>query len=59
MKTQKTNWSTPDRAAFLIDRAIVPGYVPRCCAESAQLMSMLAASLQQQNLTGDSDGGRK
>ena len=59
MEAQKSNWSALDRAAFLIERASVPRYVPRYCAEAAQLMSMMAESLQQQNQSGGSNGGEK
>lgn len=59
MEAQKTNWPVLDRAAFLIEHASVPKYVPRYCAEAAQLMSMLAESLQQQNQSGGCDGGEK
>ena len=59
MDAQKTNWPVLDRAEFLIDHACVPKYVPHYCAEAAQLMSMLAASLQQNSLSGGHDGGKK
>ena len=55
METPKTNWPALDRAAFLIEHASVPKYVPRYCAEAAQLMAMLAASLGQES-AGGSDG---
>ena len=58
MEAQKTNWPALDRAAFLIEHASVPKYVPRYCAEAAQLMAMLAASLGQESV-GDSDGGEE
>ena len=57
MEAQKTNWPVLDRAAFLIEHASVPRYVPHYCVEAAQLMSMLAEYLQQK--TGGNDGGKK
>ena len=59
MEAQKTNWPVLDRAAFLIDHASVPRYVPHYCAETAQLLSMLAASLHRYDLSGGHDGGKK
>ena len=59
MKARKSNWPALDRAAFLIDHAGVPRHVPYYCAESAQLVSMLAAFQQQQNPSGGHDVGKK
>ena len=59
MEVHAPNWPAPDRAAFLIEHASVPKYVPHYCAEAAQLISMLAAYLQQENLSGGHDGGTK
>lgn len=59
MDVYESSWLTLDRAAFLIKHASVPKYVPHYCAETAQLISMLAASLQQHNLSGGHDGGKK
>ena len=56
MEAQKTNWPVLDRAAFLIEHASVPKYVPHYCAEAAQLMSMLAESLKQESVGGSSGG---
>ena len=55
MEAHKTNWPALERAAFLIDHAGVPRYIPHYCAESAQLVSMLAAFQQQQNPSGGHD----
>ena len=58
MEAQKTNWPALDRTALLIEHASVPKYVPRYCAEAAQLMAMLAASLGQES-AGGRNGGEK
>ena len=59
MEAHKFNWPVLDRVAFFIDHAGVPRYVPHYCVEAAQLMSMLAASLQQNSLSGGHDGRKK
>ena len=45
-----------DRTAFLIDRACVPRYVPRYCAEEAQLFAALAAAFSKNTLPKEDSG---
>ena len=59
MEIHELNWPALDRTAFLIDHASVPKYIPHYCAEAAQLISMLAASLQQHDISGGHDVGKK
>ena len=59
MEGYDPNWPALNRAAFLIEHASVPRHVPIYCAEAGQLFAMLTAYLQQKNLSGGSDGGKK
>ena len=59
MEVYVPNWPALNRATFLIDHASAPRYVPHYCAEAAQLASMLAAYLQQNDPFGGCDGGTK
>ena len=57
MEAHKTNWPALERAAFLIEHNSIPIFVPRYCAEAAQLASMMAA-LRQDSI-GGCDGGEE
>ena len=59
MEARKPNWPALGRTAFLIDHASAPKYIPHYCAEAAQLISMLAASLQQHDISGGHDVRKK
>lgn len=43
----KPQWPELNRAAFLIERAIVPRYYPTYCAEIGQLLAGIEARLQE------------
>ena len=54
--THEPTYPPLNRAAFLIERACVPGFYPSYCAEAAQILAAMDACLQK---GGQAESGRR